>query len=690
MWAGRVLRRVRGRLQTESAAGAFLALIFLLLLGAHPGAAYAADRWSDITDQEWESAYGITAAEAATVADGYSDGTFGPYQPVTRAQFAKMAVRGLGLPVVPPTSPSFSDVGSDHPLFAYVESARAAGVIGGYEDGTFRPDEAISRQQASSILARFLSEKELQVMGVIWGLELSYPSLEAWSWAEGSFYLGVFSDLAGLAAVHRPTSAYLVCHHVVKGALTGGKYYLYPTASLSRAQAVTMVLRAADAVSEVAPGAPPPPCDLSTFPTTPSAERCPSVSGKAWPGGTVMLFDTYAGETQLVAQGRADELTGAFSLIVPSDRQLAEGRHQFALRVRSEKGLLSEFSSPLEYVVDCSPPAAFVSSPEDGDFVPGGRPLFVVTATDNGAGVQDVMFKYAVDEGEAPVFLPISVDYSAPYLCSWGVLSLPEGAYLLCAEVRDKAGNRAETSAVSVVVDTTPPSAEIAAPLSPAAGEPVLTEERAPYFAATATDPAGTAGGLAGGVSEVQFLYAPKAGLPTDPTVGAFTLISAEAAPGETTSAEADTYVADWGGLELPDGRYLLGCVAFDRAGNASLLAAQELVVDTQAPQVQVLTPTEDEELLGGAEYLLRWSAEDLYFAPGPAGPVTIDFFNGEDWFCLAGGLASSGTYAWVVPDPPVYWEDCYIRVTAVDALGHAGSALSGRFAVRASGTPSP
>ena len=72
MWAGRVLRSVRRRLQIGSAAGASLALVFLLLLGAYPGAACAADRWSDITDQEWESAYGITAAEAA---DAWTCGT---------------------------------------------------------------------------------------------------------------------------------------------------------------------------------------------------------------------------------------------------------------------------------------------------------------------------------------------------------------------------------------------------------------------------------------------------------------------------------------------------------------------------------------------------------------------------------------------------------------------------------------
>ena len=60
------------------------------------GSALAADRWNDITDQHWIDVYMVTATEVDAVADGYLDNSFKPDTKVTREQFAKMAVDGLG------------------------------------------------------------------------------------------------------------------------------------------------------------------------------------------------------------------------------------------------------------------------------------------------------------------------------------------------------------------------------------------------------------------------------------------------------------------------------------------------------------------------------------------------------------------------------------------------------------------
>src|SRR5450756_1332720 len=63
------------------------------LLGA--GTALAANHWTDITDQQWIDVYHVSAADAFTVAEGYPDGTFRPDQAVTRGQLAKMGVGGV-------------------------------------------------------------------------------------------------------------------------------------------------------------------------------------------------------------------------------------------------------------------------------------------------------------------------------------------------------------------------------------------------------------------------------------------------------------------------------------------------------------------------------------------------------------------------------------------------------------------
>ncbi len=55
------------------------------------------------------------------------------------------------LPVVP-SEPSFTDVPPNHPFYSYVETAHSHGAIGGYGDGTFRPDLSVSRAQVAKIV----------------------------------------------------------------------------------------------------------------------------------------------------------------------------------------------------------------------------------------------------------------------------------------------------------------------------------------------------------------------------------------------------------------------------------------------------------------------------------------------------------------------------------------------------------
>ncbi len=205
--------------------------------------ALAPDRWSDISDQQWMDVYGVTAEQVDAVADGYADGTFRPSLPVNRAQFSKMVVDGFGLPRLSPIVPSFSDVPVAHFFYEWIEGAAGAGIAHGYPNGTFRPDQTITRQQANSILGRHLSQKELGDVGSIQGECGSYASVAEWFVAEGAALLVSFADASQLAPVHAPFTAYLVYHGVVLGSSSGGSAYLTPLSELTRAQAAVLVVR---------------------------------------------------------------------------------------------------------------------------------------------------------------------------------------------------------------------------------------------------------------------------------------------------------------------------------------------------------------------------------------------------------------------------------------------------------------
>jgi fibronectin type 3 domain-containing protein len=84
---------------------------------------------------------------------GMTDSTFGPDSPITRAQFATLLVRALGLTEQSENS-RFTDVASDAWYAGAVGAAAKAGLITGYEDGTFRPEDWITREQMAVMTAR--------------------------------------------------------------------------------------------------------------------------------------------------------------------------------------------------------------------------------------------------------------------------------------------------------------------------------------------------------------------------------------------------------------------------------------------------------------------------------------------------------------------------------------------------------
>jgi len=90
------------------------------------------------------------------VVDGTGNGQFRPDREITRAEFAAIVVRGLGLKPENGTTP-FSDVKPGDWYGSAVHTAYAYGLISGLDDGTFRPNDKVTREQAMLILAKAMA-----------------------------------------------------------------------------------------------------------------------------------------------------------------------------------------------------------------------------------------------------------------------------------------------------------------------------------------------------------------------------------------------------------------------------------------------------------------------------------------------------------------------------------------------------
>src|SRR5690606_14971005 len=84
---------------------------------------------------------------------GYPDGTFKPNQPMSRAEFMTVISRMLGLEEGQGES-VFKDVPADAWYSKYVSAVHKLGIVQGYADGTLKPQQAITREEAFAILYR--------------------------------------------------------------------------------------------------------------------------------------------------------------------------------------------------------------------------------------------------------------------------------------------------------------------------------------------------------------------------------------------------------------------------------------------------------------------------------------------------------------------------------------------------------
>ena len=113
--------------------------------------------FTDVPDTSLFFPYVETAVRQRIVT-GYSDGTFRPDNNVTRAQLCKIIVLAEGWPIDTTGGPHFSDVPSGHPFYGFVETAFNRGIINGYNDGTFRPNNSATRGQICKIVYQAITQ----------------------------------------------------------------------------------------------------------------------------------------------------------------------------------------------------------------------------------------------------------------------------------------------------------------------------------------------------------------------------------------------------------------------------------------------------------------------------------------------------------------------------------------------------
>lgn len=176
----------------------------------------------DVTRGHWAFASVERAAELGLVT-GYSDGTFRPDTPVTRAQFVLMLWRMCGKPAAAKAA-SFADASADWYQDA-LSWAVEKGYVNGLSDTRFGPDAPITRQQAMAILFRLnggQSSTELTLTGI---------------------YEQTFADSTTIASWAKDATWWAVYHELVSG--VGGSR-IAPEANASRAQIAAILLRYAD------------------------------------------------------------------------------------------------------------------------------------------------------------------------------------------------------------------------------------------------------------------------------------------------------------------------------------------------------------------------------------------------------------------------------------------------------------
>ena len=172
--------------------------------------------FTDVSKGEWYYD-GVNDLYRRGIMDGTTETLFAPSQGLSRGQLAMIFYRMAGEPEVT-AKDTYSDVPAGLWCAKAVTWASANGLVLGYEDGTFRPDQPVQRQQLVAMLFRYAA----------------FCGMSAVTLEEN---LLSFQDVGAVSGYARPAMNWAVG----QGILLGSENYLMPREQATRAQ-VAMVL----------------------------------------------------------------------------------------------------------------------------------------------------------------------------------------------------------------------------------------------------------------------------------------------------------------------------------------------------------------------------------------------------------------------------------------------------------------
>lgn len=114
--------------------------------------------FSDVASGDWFNVTVSSLAQMGVIA-GYEDGSFRPNAPITRAEFAAIATRFFAERGVTYNEGLFADITGDEWFADVVAAAADRGLLGGYPDGTVRPNATITRAESCAVVNRTLDRR---------------------------------------------------------------------------------------------------------------------------------------------------------------------------------------------------------------------------------------------------------------------------------------------------------------------------------------------------------------------------------------------------------------------------------------------------------------------------------------------------------------------------------------------------
>ena len=158
-----------------------VATIFFRLLDDDTRAKYwsSENNFSDVSADKWYN-NAVSTLSHMGVIGGYADGTFRPDAPISRAEFAKIAV-SFTQNTGSATYNYFTDVKTTDWFAPYVTAAKDAGLIEGYSDGSFKPESKITRAEACAIVNRTLGRKPSKAHMKI-SDRIDWPDVQTTDW----------------------------------------------------------------------------------------------------------------------------------------------------------------------------------------------------------------------------------------------------------------------------------------------------------------------------------------------------------------------------------------------------------------------------------------------------------------------------------------------------------------------------